>query len=369
MCDHSQLGRRSFLAAGGLAVTVTGLMPPTRPTRAAIPSAAPSIASTSAWNARPPAGPIDVRNTTPNKIIVHHTATENSTDTSQAHAFWLCRYIQDLHMDTNGWIDTGQNFTNSRGGHLMEGRHQSLQALSSGTQHVVGAHAGEQNPVSLGIENEGTYLSVDVPEALWNSLVELCAYMVSQYGIAPGEIYGHRDFMVTQCPGDVLYQRLPELRKAVGAASGQSVRQPVAWPLLHPGDSGPRVTALQLLLRERGIPVPVDGSYGQRTQEVAFRFAAERGHVRPSCTATRFPEPEGMFGGLAWRDLVPRLQPGMSGEAVRAAQVLLTWRGRHAAADERFGDQMSTSVRQFQADAGLRVNGVVDVDTWRHLLA
>ena len=131
MCDHSQLGRRSFLAAGGLAVTVTGLMPPTRPARAAIPSAAPSIASTSAWNARPPAGPIDVRNTTPNKIIVHHTATENSTDTSQAHAFWLCRYIQDLHMDTNGWIDTGQNFTNSRGGHLMEGRHQSLQALST----------------------------------------------------------------------------------------------------------------------------------------------------------------------------------------------------------------------------------------------
>src|SRR5690606_41448857 len=81
-------------------------------------------------NARPPSEPIEFRNTTPNKIIVHHTATENSTDTSQAHAFWLCRYIQDLHMDTNGWIDTGQNFTNSRGGHLMEGRHQSLQARS-----------------------------------------------------------------------------------------------------------------------------------------------------------------------------------------------------------------------------------------------
>lgn len=127
-------------------------------------------------------------------------------------------------MDGNGWADTGQNFTNTRGGWKTEGRHGSLNALSSGNRHVVGAHAGEQNSVALGIENEGTYTEASVPDKLWSSLVELCSSMVSQYGIGASEIYGHQDYMSTDCPGDALYAKLPDLRNAVGVATGQLIR-------------------------------------------------------------------------------------------------------------------------------------------------
>ncbi|WP_425484921.1 hypothetical protein [Amycolatopsis anabasis] len=39
-------------------------------------------------------------------------------------------------------------------------------------------------------------------------------------GIKPAEIKGHRDYFDTDCPGDKLYAKLPELRRAVTIALG-----------------------------------------------------------------------------------------------------------------------------------------------------
>jgi hypothetical protein len=179
----------------------------------------PDIASCDEWAARPPSSPVTVLDNKPNKIIVHHTAMANSTDYSQAHAFANSRAIQDLHMDTNGWIDTGQQFTNSRGGWLTEGRHGSLGALLHGQTMVEGAQCVGQNDQSIGIENEGTYLDQQPPDALWNSLITLCAFVCQQYAIPATEIYGHKDFNDTQCPG-LIHDRLPELRSSVATLLG-----------------------------------------------------------------------------------------------------------------------------------------------------
>lgn len=357
---------RRVLLAGGLAataMTVTGM-----PAVAGSRRMAPSLASTADWGARAASGSIQVLDSKPTKIVVHHTATANAEDTSQDHAFELCRQIQNYHMDSNGWIDTGQNFTNSRGGHLMEGRHESLAALRGGTQHVRGAHAGEQNSVALGIENEGTYTEAAVPSALWSSLVELCSYMVSQYGIEAGEIYGHRDFMATACPGEVLYARLPELREQVGVRTGSPVVQPVTWPLLAPGASGDVVSALQLLLRARGFEVPVDGVFDVATQRAAGVVVRRRGAAEGSCLASRVVEP-GLFGGAAWLEVTPELVRGAEGDAVRAAQVLLVSRGVSVSVDGVFGDSLVSAVREFRVSRGLVASGVVDAVLWRWLLS
>lgn len=193
---------------------------------AGLASAAPAraygvpIASCDTWGARPPASAPTVLDSRPVRILIHHTATDNTTDYSQAQAYSLARWIQDLHMDTNGWIDTGQHFTNSRGGFLMEGRHQSLAALNNGYQMVVGAHCPGQNSTAIGIENEGNYTDVDPPVDLWQSLVSLCAYVCNQYAIPPTEIYGHRDYLsTTVCPGDHLYALLPQLRQQVASVT------------------------------------------------------------------------------------------------------------------------------------------------------
>jgi N-acetylmuramoyl-L-alanine amidase CwlA len=155
----------------------------------------------------------------PSYIVIHHTATSNTTGTTQAAAFSLARSIQNYHMDSNGWIDTGQQFTVSRGGYAMEGRHRSLERLNLGSGMVRGAHvgAGNVNNESIGIENEGLYTSATPPAALYNKLVDLCAYICDQYSLPASQIFGHRDFMATACPGNVLYGMLPGLRSDVAA--------------------------------------------------------------------------------------------------------------------------------------------------------
>jgi hypothetical protein len=202
------LGAPVLLALGGTGAAAAN---------AAVPQV--SIASCGAWGARPPTRAVTIRDHRPNKIIVHHTAMGNPTDFSQAHAFQNSRDIQNLHMDRNGWIDSGQHFTNSRGGWLTEGRHGSLTALLHGQTMVSGAHCVGQNDQAIGIENEGTYLTEQPPQALWNRLVDFCAFTCQQYGIPATEIYGHLDFNATQCPG-LLHDRLPELRRAVAGRLG-----------------------------------------------------------------------------------------------------------------------------------------------------
>jgi hypothetical protein len=205
---------RSATLLGGAALATPALLALGDPARAQVPQV--SIASCAQWGARPPTRTTTVDQHRPNKIIIHHTAMANSTDYSQAHAFQNSRDIQNLHMDKNGWIDTGQHFTNSRGGWLTEGRHGSLSALLHGQTMIQGAHCVGQNDQAIGIENEGTYLTGQPPQALWDSLIAFCAFTCQQYGIPATEIYGHLDFNSTQCPG-LLHDRLPELRSAVAA--------------------------------------------------------------------------------------------------------------------------------------------------------
>lgn len=183
---------------------------------------APHIYTRAEWKARPPRRPAKVLDRPPDHIVVHHTATANSRDRSLAHAFALSRFIQDFHMNKNGWDDTGQQLTISRGGIVMEGRNRSLRAVRAGDL-AVGAQVLHHNEHTIGIENEGTYSTKAVPRRLWGSLLEVCVWLCRAYDLDPAKaIVGHRDYNRTACPGDVLYSRLPELRRAVAARLDRS---------------------------------------------------------------------------------------------------------------------------------------------------
>ena len=127
----------------------------------------------------------------------------------------LSRSIQNFHMDRRGWLDTGQHFTVSRGGFAMEGRHRSLEIVRAGRQQVEGAHCTGQNVVAVGIENEGTYTSVDPPPAQWNRLRDLCAWICNRYGIAAHRAVRPPRLQEHRLPGR------PALRPAAAAAVGR----------------------------------------------------------------------------------------------------------------------------------------------------
>ena len=111
----------------------------------------PSIISCDDWDARS-ARSLKVHNRRPAKILIHHTATPNVSDLSRAQAQRLARNIQNHHLDQQGWADSGQHFTVSRGGYVLEGRHRSLEMLRGGRRMVEGAHCTGQNIIAVGID-------------------------------------------------------------------------------------------------------------------------------------------------------------------------------------------------------------------------
>ena len=330
---------RRALLRGGFTVTAVGALGATIPISAGAagsPRAVtrPTMHGCAEWGARPPNGTIQVLDHKPTYIVVHHTAGGNSNDFSLAHAFQISRDIQNFHMDGRGWIDTGQQLTNSRGGHITEGRHRSLEILDGGTRHVMGANVGNHNSEVIGIENEGLYSSVNVTQQLWDSLVRLVAYIAQKYGIPTSQIKGHRDFNATECPGQVLYGRLPELRSAVGAMLGTAVTQPQSWPLLKPGASGAKVLAAQHLLRARGFgEVPTDGVFGTSTFAAVRKLATSAGVAYEPCYASRTADESGFVGSTTWPLLVRTVRAGDPGDVATAARTLLTSRGERAGGD------------------------------------
>jgi hypothetical protein len=308
----SRTSRRRFLV-GGLTLAGTGFIPAGQ----AAAVAPPPIVDCDGWGARPNRAVVPVWNQRPVRILVHHTATPNSDDLSRGGAEYIARTIQNFHMDRRGWIDTGQHFTISRGGFVLEGRHRSLEVLRTGRRQVEGAHCTGQNVLAVGIENEGTYTDGEPPPNQWNRLRELCAYICQQYGIAPVEIAGHRDFKDTACPGDALYRMLPRLRTEVAGVLGQRLSSTaavsVAWPLLRIADRGPTVLAAQHLLRAAGdTDIVADGSFDRRTADAVRRLQ----------TTHRTEEVNGMIGGESWPLLVTLAAQADPGEVARAVRAL-----------------------------------------------
>jgi hypothetical protein len=329
---------RRGLLLGGLALAGGGVLTGLDYNRAWA-AQGPTIVSCDGWGARHARGILPIYDRRPVKILVHHTATPNVTKTGQDAAFRLARSIQNFHMNARGWPDTGQHFTVSRGGVVLEGRHRSLEFVRVGRHQVEGAHCTGQNAVALGIENEGTYSTVDPPAQLWNRLRELCAYLCAQYGIAPTEIYGHRDFKDTACPGDKLYRALPRLRAEVAGLLGRKggKARKATWPLLRIADRGEQVLAAQYLLRDAGMAgVVPDGRFTRGLADAVREFQTAH-DFRDDETA----QVTGMIGGETWPAIARPVRVGEDSDAARAVEVLLRRRRT-----ERVPDVVTPAVLQ-----------------------
>lgn len=161
--------------------------------------------------------------------IIHHTATPNGYDCSQAPA--VLRGIYQYHTRTRGWGDIGYNLLVDRCGVVYEGR------AGGADRPVIGAHAAGFNTRSFGIAVIGE-LTHSVPTAAYEAAVKTIAWKFDIHDIDPDDhitvtsrgsskypagskahiwtLSGHRDVGDTECPGDALYLRLPEMRQRVG---------------------------------------------------------------------------------------------------------------------------------------------------------
>lgn len=131
-----------------------------------------------------------------NKIIIHHSASPKTTTRDQ---------IYDWHVNGNGWSDIGYHFIVMGDGTIENGRHINK----------TGAHCKGQNKGSIGICVTGN-TSQEPPttlqlETLWGKVKML----MDEYGLERSDVYGHRDFGATNCPGDMLYALLKQFKQGL----------------------------------------------------------------------------------------------------------------------------------------------------------
>ncbi|MGY4902622.1 peptidoglycan recognition protein family protein [Streptomyces sp. 900116325] len=356
-----EIDRRTLFrfGLGGAVVAVVG-------TELALPAAAqaapsaefPWIIDCDSWGARPPASPVQITGNTTNKIILHHMAFPNVTDYSREHAVQLAKDCQDLHMDTNGWADTGQHFTVSRGGYVLEGRHRSLETLEAGEHQVTAAHCPGENGNAIGIENEGTYITETPPEALLDALVDLCIVVCRKFDLNAWDIFGHWDFRETDCPGIAFYAQFPMVRtrvlKALGTPAGAIPER--RWPDIWRFVGGPVVKVAQYLLADLGYELAADGVFGEDTMSAVNDFQARNGlPVDPDCT----------FDLATWEALVPTLDKHATGLPVVALQEMLVRKGYADAAPTGTYDHATMkAVQDVQRLHRLTPNGKVGTSTW-----
>ncbi|MCL5958693.1 MAG: N-acetylmuramoyl-L-alanine amidase [Chloroflexi bacterium] len=193
----------------------------------------------------------------PEKIIVHHTLTQNDDPNPVA----MVRAVYYYHAVTLAWGDIGYNYLIDAQGNIYEGRRGD---------GVVAGHSYGHNQGSIGIAVLGNYLEGQVSDAARGSLVDLITWLSEKYGIDPlGKSYfvdrelpnvsGHKDANPTSCPGTNLYAIIPELRKATYArlpapnlvlespAEGKLVSQVVPLKAVAGSDKWP-VTRVDFLL-------------------------------------------------------------------------------------------------------------------------
>lgn len=174
-----------------------------------------------------------------------------------------------------------------------------------------------------------------------------------------GDYSGRKDemhFEIDVRPGDA---RLAALASRIGGGSGGTpTPSPIVWSTVERSASGFRVTAIQHLLRQRGHSLTVDGSFGPTTQSRVISFQRAKGLAA-----------DGVVGPRTWSALVVTVERGSNGQAVVAAQKLLTHRGYPLTADGVFGAMTATRTRAFQQSHRLSADGVIGPRTWAALTA
>ena len=127
------------------------------------------------------------------------------------------------------------------------------------------------------------------------------------------------------------------------------------WPIIQFGSKQKYVYALQCLLRYHGESLSIDDSFGSGTRTALRNF--QRSH---SLTV------DGTAGPDTLMELIVTVQRGDTGDAVLAAQYLMT-QFEGTMCDGNFSSRFESSVEDYQGRMRLSVDGIVGRDTWRYL--
>ncbi|MCR4295546.1 MAG: peptidoglycan recognition protein family protein [Elusimicrobia bacterium] len=180
---------------------------------------APPTHARAEWRALPPRHPF-TPDPLPWRVTLHHTDGRYTSSLSES--LDETRFIQDFHQNGRKWTDIAYHFVVDPLGNIIEAR--PLETL--------GAHTLNNNEGNVGIVILGKYHAPrnDMPTApQLASVAALGRFLVKRFGIDPASLKGHRDYKKTDCPGDMAYPRLPELRRAFDPVPPPAISSSPGW--------------------------------------------------------------------------------------------------------------------------------------------
>ena len=219
------------------------------------------------------------------RIILHHAEAKHCT-------------IHDIHQWhlANGWAGCGYHFLVRKDGTIYRGR----------PENKLGAHTANHNTGSLGICFEGAYNTETMNESQIKAGQELIVYLLDKYKLLKANVYKHKDFNSTDCPGNnfpyetlrsgtknetVIVKTIEEELKEECKKQGFD-----SYPVCRKGAKGNITKIIQRLLISKGYSLPIygaDGSYGDETVKAVKSFQTKNGLLV-----------DGVVGQETWKKLL-----------------------------------------------------------------
>ena len=207
------------------------------------------------------------------RIILHHAEASNCT-------------VQDIHRWhlNNGWAGIGYHFFVRKDGTIYRGR----------PENKLGAHTSNHNTGSLGICFEGSYNKETMPSEQLRAGQELITYLRDKYGLLKANVYKHKDFNSTDCPGtNFPFENIQNgATQSVNVSQSNSIEEELkaeckkqgfdSYPVCRKGAKGNITKIIQRLLISKGYSLPIygaDGSYGDETVKTVKQFQKDNGLV------------------------------------------------------------------------------------------
>lgn len=188
------------------------------------------IVSRSQWGARPPKSRTTIATPTP-KLFLHHSAGAHRGAAG-------VRQIQSFHMDTRNYADIAYSF-------LIDG--ETLTIYEGRGAGVQGGHTRGHNSTSHAVCVMGNYETTAPTNALIDRIRQLVAHGHTQ-GWWPAQLTGgHRDVGSTACPGQHLYDAIPQ------------INTPAEGP-----DVSTRIERLEEIAESLGYTITKDGTLDDR---------------------------------------------------------------------------------------------------------
>lgn len=156
------------------------------------------------WQAEEPTEPYIKH--IPKRFTIHHTAARYPQTIEES--FKEILFIQDYHQNAKEWIDIGYHLLIDPLGNVFEGR----------PIDAIGAHVKNENTNNIGISIMGYYHPPvsDTPTVkTFETFIAVAKYLKNTYSVEISSFYAHRDLGATDCPGDIIYSKIPDLKKAI----------------------------------------------------------------------------------------------------------------------------------------------------------